>query len=282
MRNVRDKKHTAEKAQAEWGDSMPNAPTGNKWTGWHSFALIFILAVVVLVGLFMPSVACQWAWVFVAALLLLFALIAGQGITGYWKGLFVDERNRVSLSRFQMVLWSVIVFSAFLTAALYNIHRNPAQDPLGITIPSELLVLLGISTTSLVGSPLVKAPKKQRTANGDEWKAQQDLLAKQGVPGNQVDAVGQIVVNRELKDAKFADMFRGEEVGNAAHLDLAKIQMLYITLAVAIAYAALIWAAFSSVEGKVSALPALSASALALLGISHGGYLTHKGIPLSK
>lgn len=71
----------------------------------------------------------EWAWVFDAVLLLLFGLIAGLGITGSWKGLFVDERFKASLARFQMVFSTVIVFTAFLAAARYNPSHGGAGRP---------------------------------------------------------------------------------------------------------------------------------------------------------
>ena len=40
-------------------------------------------------------------------------VIAGLGITGVWRGAFIDERNMISLPRFQMLVWTVLVLSAY-------------------------------------------------------------------------------------------------------------------------------------------------------------------------
>lgn len=251
------------------------------WTRTHSWTLLLLVVGVLLVGLLLARVALAWAWVINLVLFLSFTSVAGHGITGLWRGLFIDERNKISLSRFQMVMWTVVVLSAYLTAALYNIRWNPTGEPLGIAIPYQLWILMGISTTSLVGSPLIKTTKKQRTAADEERQKTLSLLEKEGVPEQQVRTSGQLVMNAELQFARWSDMFKGEETGTAAHLDLSKIQMFYFTIVLVIAYAVLLGAGFAATTGQVSALPSLDSSILALLGISHAGYLTHKAMPLS-
>src|SRR5690242_9175502 len=91
-------------------------------------------------------------------LMALFTTIAGHGVVGLWHGVLIDERNRLSLSRLQMVLWTIIVLSGFLIAALWNISRG-VDAPLEINVPKELWLLMGISVTSLVGSPLILSTK---------------------------------------------------------------------------------------------------------------------------
>src|SRR5689334_8393518 len=91
--------------------------------------------------------------------LAVFAIIAGRGITGLWRGVLIDERNKMSLSRLQLALWTILILASFLTAALINIHKGQPPDPLSIAIPETLWGLMGISTASLVGSPLIKGAK---------------------------------------------------------------------------------------------------------------------------
>ncbi|WP_426735351.1 hypothetical protein [Myxococcus faecalis] len=63
----------------------------------------------------------------------------------------------------------------------------------------------------------------------------------------------------------------------AAQLDLAKVQMFYFTLIAAVSYfVSLATLLASSKPGSVSSLPALSQGFIALLAISHGGYLVSK------
>ena len=127
----------------------------------------------------------------------LFVVIAGQGVTGLWRGMLIDDRNKMGLSRLQMILWTIIVLSGFLVAALSNLATGQA-DPLAIAIPSQLWLLMGISTTSLVGSPLIKSTKKNKTPSEAEKGQTLESLAKQMGADSVEDTVthaGQIVVH---------------------------------------------------------------------------------------
>jgi hypothetical protein len=73
--------------------------------GWkHSLGLGAIIIFILVLGL-VPSPASRHnAWLAMLILLFLFALIVGHGITGLWRGVLVDERNKISLSRLQLIL----------------------------------------------------------------------------------------------------------------------------------------------------------------------------------
>jgi hypothetical protein len=60
----------------------------------------------------------------------------------------------------------------------------------------------------------------------------------------------------------------GEEVGDAAHLTMSKIQLFYVTLVVALAYATALGSLFVH-GGPIAAFPALDNGLIALLGISN-------------
>ena len=187
-----------------------------------------------------------------------------------------------------MILWTIIVLSGFLTAAFWNIRAGQV-DALAIAVPQELWLLMGIATTSLIGSPLIKNVKKGQPVEGDQRQAAEqqrtfELLAKQGMDPDTISTEGSIVVWKWPEDATWADLFQGEETGNAAHLDLGKIQMFYFTLILVLTYAAMLGAMFShnsSTRAQISALPFVPAGMVALLGISNGGYLVNKVIPHS-
>ena len=223
--------------------------------------------------------------------LALVAVVAGDGTTGVWLGVFIDGRNKVSLSRFQLVLWTVVVLSSFLTAVLANI-ANGFADPLAIEIPQELWILMGISTASLVGSPLMKVAKRNATPDDVEFQASKRIMAtKKNVSeddmNKKVGSQGLVISNNDPSDASLADMFDGEETGNGANLDLAKLQMFFFTLVVVFAYAVVLRDTFAAAapgqaNAAIAGLPALSQGIIALLGISHAGYLAHKVVPLSK
>jgi hypothetical protein len=92
-------------------------------------------------------------------------------------------------------------------------------------------------------------------------------------------AQGLLVKNASPADASAGDLFRGEEVADATTLDFGKVQMLWITVAVIGAYVFVLSDALSNgrLLGTGVSLPDLPESIVALLGISHGGYLVVKG-----
>jgi hypothetical protein len=251
-----------------------------KWTDWHTISLLLILVALVLLGLLVPSQNRLWSWLGILIFLALFAAIAGHGITGLWRGFLIDERNKISLSRLQMALWTILVLSGFLTAALSNLAAGHFS-PLSIAIPGELWLLLGISTTSLVGSPLILRTKMEKEPKEEERKRTFALKEKQGIDVSKLDNSGLILMNKRPEDSSIGDLFSGEETGNAAHLDLGKIQMFYFTLILVIAYAVTLGALWAGNVGRIIALPTLDSGMVALLGISHAGYLIHKAIPHS-
>ena len=252
----------------------------SKWRWYHTIALLVIILAIFLLGLLIPDKARAVSWIVSFVLLLLFLVIAGEGITGFWRGALIDERNKMSLSRFQLVLWTCIVLSAYLAAVLANL-ANASPDPLAVAIPPELWILMGISATSLVGSPLVSSNKKKPLPNPEEEAYTINQLSNQGTDPKQVGRGGLIVVNSTPDMARWSDMFKGEETGNAALLDIGKIQMFYFTLIAALAYSFALGNQFRVHTGVIAALPALPDSFLALLGISHAAYLANKSVPHS-
>jgi hypothetical protein len=247
----------------------------------HGFGLFGITIVIGLIGWKFPIDTpdrINIFWIINMILLAIFSIVAGHGITGLWRGVLIDERNKMSLSRLQLALWTILIVASFLTAVLINIHRGQV-DPLSITLHPSLWGLMGISTASLIGSPLIKSTKKDVPTNDKEKEKTVALLETQGVDGSKVSAEGQILVNQSPKDAGWSDLFKGDEVGNAAHLDLGKIQMFYFTLIVWFSYAVAISSQFASDSAKIAEFPDVSAGMVALLGISHAGYLANQAVP---
>ncbi|MEO8609540.1 MAG: hypothetical protein ABI690_16735 [Chloroflexota bacterium] len=254
---------------------------GSTWTIWHSASLLGILAAVFIVELLLPAPLRLWTWLSILALLGIFAVVAGHGVTGLWLGLLIDTRNKVSLSRLQMVLWTILILSGFLAAVITNIDSGQ-PEPLAIAIPPELWLLMGISTASLVGSPLIVGIKQSRPSSEDEKVRALDQLARQSVDTDKVAIRGQLVVNQHAETARIADLFQGSETGNAGQLDLGKLQMFFFTLVLLFAYGTALAALFKTSGGNIPALPAMDTGMLALLAISHAGYLVNKALPHSE
>ena len=149
------------------------------------------------------------------------------------------------------MLWTLVILSGLLTAALSNIGRH-SDDPLNIVVPTQVWLLMGISTTSLIGSPLLKSNKM---------------------------AEHQIEMRDDVHDAAVADLFRGEETSNFNTLDLAKVQMFFFTLVLVLVYAVELGGKFAGTTGVISMMPDINPSMTTLLGISHAGYLANKAVP---
>lgn len=260
----------------------PGTHTSANWANQHTVALLAILIAIVVAGLVLTPAQ---AFAAIAVLMLGFVTIAGRGVTGLWRGALVDDRNKISLSRLQMALWTVVILAAFLAAALTNIGNVGGANPLAIAIPQQLWLLMGISTTALVASPLIRSTKRDVKPQEKDEKDKENVQAKltlvarqRGLDPNEVTTRGVEVVNRQPKDARWSDVLQGEEVGNGPHLDLGKVQNLFFTLVLVVAYAAVLVAEFSE-GGPVLSLPALDTGMVTLLAISHGGYLAYKATP---
>ena len=256
-----------------------NSKSKSKWTIYHSLSLLAILVAIILVGLSPtpqnPNRVIPWLITLV--LMATSSVVISSGITGSWRGLLIDDRNKISLSRTQMFLWIVLVVSAVLTAGISNSRIDPSTSPMSFSIPSELWLLMGISTTSLVASPLIRNTKTDQKPDQKQIDKTVTQMQKQSGKDPNIDIQGVIVVNQDPQDASFADMFKGEEAGNAAQLDLSKMQMFYFTIGTVVAYGTAIAALFSTTS-TFAAFPAISQGMVALLGISHAGYLTGKAI----
>jgi hypothetical protein len=251
------------------------------WNGWHTTSLIAIVIAIFLIEAFLPPVFRLWRWLSVMRLLSLFAIIAGHGVTGLWLGLLIDSRNKLSLSRLQMLMWTVVILSSFLAAVLINIEKQ-YPEPMSISVPPELWLLMGISTTSLVSSPLILNLKKSQSASEEKKAWAFEQLARQAVDITKIAIHGQIVVNQTPQAAQWSDLFRGSETGNAGQLDIGKLQMFFFTLVLVLAYGSGLAALFNDNAERIAALPAIDSGMLTLLGISHAGYLVSKAIPYSE
>lgn len=151
-------------------------------------------------------------------LLGVFTIITGHGTVGLWLGLLIDPQNRMSLSRLQLIFWTLVVLSGFLAAALGNIAAG-APSPLAIASPPQLWLVMGISTTSLVSSQLIRNRKMSlpiagpaKTAVAEQFAQHQTreiaLLESQGVDPSIVEEQGQTIGWKWPEDARLPDLFQ--------------------------------------------------------------------------
>ena len=235
--------------------------------------LIFLTAALPLVVLATSwFVTPGWSYVATTGALTLFLLVLGQTISGTPFGVLVNERNLMSLSRVQAVVWTVLVVGGYLTMAISRVKAG-TPNAVDIGIPQELWLAMGISTTSLLGTPLILSSKRARTPDEKLVQSTSAQLAED-VKDIEENSRGTLYANKSLLDARVSDMFQGDEVGNTAYVDLAKVQMFYFTLIAAVSY--FMDVASAVMAGKTGGLPPLSQGFVALLAISHGGYLLGK------
>src|SRR5215472_16340443 len=64
------------------------------------------------------------AWIAIMAFLIVFIFILGASVTGRWLGILITEQNLMSLARFQAVIWTVIVISAYFVIAVARVNNR--------------------------------------------------------------------------------------------------------------------------------------------------------------
>jgi hypothetical protein len=231
------------------------------------------------------------------ALALLF-VSAGYGIVGRPMGAIIDERNRMSLTTTQLVVWSVIVLGGWLVFALYNVGfgagklsavaqasfmtKKKLDVVLFPDIPTILFAVLGIAAAAPIVSDLI---------------AKTDLLVKNekgaGTPtpvgdGTRAKVPQYLARNPDPSRAKLGDMVKREVDGSEESVDASRVQHAAITGILVVAYAILLFDAASAVEptsiwyaannpvAVFPSLPALGGTFLTLLFASHAALAVGK------
>lgn len=128
------------------------------------------------------------------------------------------------------------------------------DDPLGFSLPSEVLGLIGITVGAGVASGVVKSSKDAR-------------------------APVRIAASDTTDPPRFGQMFLLEEGEFADRVvDITKLQNFVFTLTLVVAYVALSIDMIGNVESAadITGLPKFSSSFLTLLGISHAAHVVGK------
>jgi hypothetical protein len=219
------------------------------------------------------------AWAAVLVLQIMFCVGLGVAVNGRPSGLLIDDRNRVSLARFQAMAWSILVLSALLTLAFFRVQSGEV-NALAITVPKQLLAAMGMSAATYASSSALLNLKAVAPASADVVARTATRLGDGNVG---VAAEGGLFVRGDPARARWLDMFRCENIVDAATPDLSKVQQFLCTVVVLVAYGASVWSAFSRISAHgvapPSGLPELGANLLWLIGLSHAGYLVSKVAP---
>lgn len=252
-------------------------PTASRVWIFAAIPLILEALMLFIVPGYWPEYRAQ---TFVASMALMSIELAVIGwlVNGRPIGAFINSRYCLSLSKLQAGAWTVVVLSAFATAAAFNAAAMMFQDSsvtaLAVTIPNDLLLAMGISATSLVAAPALLSTK----ANQDD-ASETARTAAAARAGTHVGVNGKIATKCKPEDASWADLVTGDEIGNFAMPDLSKIQQAFITLLLLGCYVAYIYADLSGSSETISSLPAVDKSFVWLMAISHASYLAYKATP---
>ena len=245
---------------------------------------VIALVLIYLVGTNTPITAMTTAWAWIMIIMAGFVVLVSALITGNpLFGWLINEQNRMSLSRLQMFLWTIMILSAFVTAVFANLHFQHYESAVSIAIPEELWLAMGISVTSLVGSSLILENKK-----GKVPVPPQNSIETSKPKGEKELKLSGVLVKSDKPS--LLNLIDGEEVGNHGIIDLTRLQNLFFTIVLVGTYMATLNNMFATLvtvtpqvqniasNFPIKEFPELGSSAVALLLISHAGYLAAKAI----
>lgn len=243
-------------------------------------ATIAVFVAAALCAYFAPPL---WKIGCMVALLGAFVLMAGQTISGRPLGFLINENNVMSLSRLQLTIWTIVIAASYGAFAFARIQMAPHPDakgiwePLGVQIDPSLLILLGISAASFVASPAIQSGKKDKEPDTGVVE-QAARLTDDPTDTVEFNRDGILYANSKASEARFTDVFQGDELGDTTQVDLAKVQMFVFTAIVAGAYLTAVIKDLQHSSGFLASLPTVPNQLNAILGISHAGYLGSKTI----
>ena len=175
-------------------------------------------------------------------------------------GLLVDHRGRMSLNRFQIVLWTMLVMSTFLALLLMVLTGDAgtsaqlAEQIKKVTaIPPTLLGLMGVSAASVTMAGAVKDSKNTQRSS---------LVAGSG------PTFGTGIVGLKFRRSWMQMIFEEEGQDADKVISITKFQNLIITLSIAAVYVAAVL--------NTQTYPVFDEHTVYLIGISHAGYVGGK------
>jgi hypothetical protein len=205
-------------------------------------------------------------WIVVMAVLVILCAFAGYLVNGGIDGILIDDRNRISLSRFQWVVWVIIVGGGYFTIAIWDV-ANTGNLP---KLDEQTLILLGIVSGSAVLSTLLVNKKKAQTNMPPAPVALNDAPGQAGA----ADA------NASVAEASWSDLFMGDDAANRYVVDISRLQKLIFTVILALTYLSWLWVIFSKDKPVPLEMPHIGPDSNFnwLLGISHLAYQGGKAI----
>jgi hypothetical protein len=186
--------------------------------------------------------------------------------------LIIGLDNRYSNSKFQIAVWFFVLITSYV-AALWM--RRWAAGPAfigGVNIPSNLLLLSGMSVLTYGGAKAITATKNGGPGQLEKSRADKprflfDLTHDDGVPAQPAQP------ETDGKPAVAA------KPAVPPQFDFGDFQMLIVTLIAVATYVVLIFNFFGTIQYvKVTSLPDVDTTLLAAFGLGQGAYLTKKAV----
>jgi hypothetical protein len=106
---------------------------------WSTLYIVLAIALILLFGL-LGGLPLAARWLLIVAVFVIFLGLVGREVTGNevevtlrsgrtetrfnpgrFDGALIDARNKISLSRLQLILWTVVILSAWVTLALHRV-----------------------------------------------------------------------------------------------------------------------------------------------------------------
>src|SRR5262245_19110910 len=214
-------------------------------------------------------------WLLVAVGVVLLVMLLSKSTISL-RRLLIDERNRYSQPMLITIVWFVIVVSAYLACALWNValwtpsSRSPL--PVEITVPAAVWVLAGIIGVDFILSRVILNEKRKRTPSTRQLnEAKQSNWNHDGV----------LFLRNLPTDAEAGDLVNYDELSYQDSPDLAAIHKLLFQIAAVVVYAVALGRLIFLTDPatSISAFPSIPEGFLALLGVSTGVALANRNIP---
>src|SRR5664279_1281090 len=156
------------------------------------------------------------SWAGSAAAIALLAVFLGYraSVSSGPLGILIDGRGRFSLTHLQLVAWTIVVLSLICGICLGRWFEG-LKDPLGFSVPSQVLGLLGVAGGSAVIAGGVKSTKDATSPD-------------------------QVAASNDVDKPRLSQIFLAEEGAFADQvIDVAKFQGFIVTVVLIIAYVGL-------------------------------------------
>jgi len=171
---------------------------------------------------------------------------------GHPLQLIVGEDGRYSNSKFQMAIWFVVVIATYLATVYLRVTQFGWEFFGGVNIPTNLLLLSGMSALTFGGAKAITTVKVQTATEAG---------------------------NPNPKPPGQTNFFKDFVQNDAGKFDIGDFQMLVVTFVAVGMYLTAVFHSLGFIESwKTFELPNVDTNILATFGLGQGAYLTKKAV----